>query len=89
MAEAHRDNRLQQQQRSAGPAGHTRGRARDRGQVHQVRVQPRRDDGGHLQEGGEQHQHQQAPLPVPVQRLVSADQQGGLQVTAVLLSVSI
>ena len=85
MAETHRDNRLQQQQHSAGPAGHTRGRARHRGQVHQVRVQPRRHDRGYLQEGGQQHQHQQAPLPVSVKRLVRADQSGGLQVTAVLL----
>ena len=49
--------------------------------VYKVRVQPRHHDGGHLQEGGQQHQHQQITDGVPVQRLVSSDQQGRLQVS--------
>ena len=51
LAAQHRNHRIPQQQRVAGPAGDPRGHPRDRGQVHQVRLQPRDHDRGHLQEG--------------------------------------
>ena len=64
LAAQHRNHRIPQQQRAAGPAGYPRGHPRDRGQVHQVRLQPRDHDRGHLQEGWQQHQHQQALVAV-------------------------
>ena len=48
--------------------------------VHQVRVQPRDHDGGGVQTGGQQHQDQQTLVSVQEQRLVSPDQQRGVQV---------